>query len=227
MICVSASFAGKINDIINRERLRHDRIIKEMTKKETKSKEIKKATEKKTKKEAESNVFERYKNLSKHQIQNYQEAIKKIKGNHIKNMQSNGFANFVKSPPQAVIFVSFSMSDLSLKQIIQDASRHQVPVVIRGLYKDSFRKTVEKVFDLVKENNKGGILINPLWFRKYDIKAVPAVVVNNSNGNIDLNTANSFDVIYGNIPLKKILKLIVDRGAASKVAKNILTRGDA
>jgi conjugal transfer pilus assembly protein TrbC len=218
-LCMRAAFAGNTNDIINRERLRSEKIVKEVTK--------------------ENGGFEKHKEISRRRIQEYQELVQSIKERHIKNARAKGI---IKKAPQAVVFVSFSMPTLSLKQIIQDAAYYQIPVVVRGLYENSFRKTIERIFDLVKEDNKGGILINPVWFRKYDIKTVPAVVV--SGGEVDASREEykkneksgknagdgefkKTDVVYGNIPLKRALTIIAERGEASKVAKDVLNRGGA
>lgn len=205
----SSSFAGNTNDIIRQEMLRREKIVKEITKERDGFKECKKEAQQK--------------------VQNYHGAIRVIKDRYIKNAQAKGL---IKHPPQAVVFVSFSMPTLSLKQIIQDAARYQIPVVIRGLYENSFRKTIEKIFELVKEDNKGGILINPMWFKKYDIKAVPAVVVSSGEGS-DANEReisfkkNGFDVVYGNIPLKRALTIIAEQGSMADIAKNVLSRGGA
>ncbi|MBU0744240.1 MAG: type-F conjugative transfer system pilin assembly protein TrbC [Gammaproteobacteria bacterium] len=197
LLCITTSFAGDTNDLINRERLRREKEVKEILK--------------------EKDGFTKYKKVSVQKMEDYQEIVKTIKDKHVKNTQLSGF---IKPAPQAIIFVSLSMPNLSLQQTIQDSVRYQVPIVIRGLYKNSFRKTMEKIFDLIKEKNKGGILINPVWFKKYDIKVVPAVVVSQGDG-ID---GKNYDVIYGNIPLKRALTLIAERGDVSKVAKDILNR---
>ena len=141
-------------------------------------------------------------------INKYQHAIDNIKKQH----QNNA----VKITSPAIIFVSFSMPDLSLKQIIQDAALYRIPVVIRGLHHNAFKDTVEKIYSLVKENNQGGISIHPQWFKEYSITAVPAVIVTDGN---------KYEVIYGNIRLKNALSIIADRGELSQQAKNILSRG--
>ena len=117
--------------------------------------------------------------------------------------------------PQAIVFISLAMPELSIKQIIQDAERYEIPVVIRGLYRNSFKETASKIFDLIKESNQGGILINPRWFKQYEIKAVPAVVVSQED---------RFDVVYGNIHLKKALEIIAERGDLAAVAKKVLEK---
>jgi len=163
------------------------------------------------------------KEIPKQNILDAQVAVQNIKDEYLKKAQANGF---IKKAPETIIFVSFSMPTPSLKQIIQDAARYQIPVVIRGLYKNSFKETIEKIFDLVKEDNKGGVLINPLWFKQYDIKTVPALVI--SGGGVNTNKDHQeFDVVYGNIPIKKLLKIIVERGSEAKAAQNILNRGNS
>ncbi|MEI8055418.1 MAG: type-F conjugative transfer system pilin assembly protein TrbC [bacterium] len=195
LLSATNSYAGSTNDFINQARLHRDEIIKEALN-NTGFLKFKENSLKKTKK-----------------MNEYKAAIEAIKNKHQAKSKRE------TDTEKAIIFVSFSMPSLSLKQVIHDASIYQVPVVIRGLYKNSFRKTIEKIFDLIKENNKGGIAINPRWFKEYDIKAVPAVVVTQKHG-------TKSDVVYGNIPLKKALSIIVDRGDASSVARNILNRSN-
>lgn len=192
---VSNIFAGNMNDIINQQRLRRDQIVGEISK--------------------QNNNFTQYQAAAEQQTQIYKAVVQDIKDGYIKKSQTHKEA---KAIPQAIIFVSFSMPSLSLKQAIQDAERYQIPVVMRGLYKNSFRQTLEKLFDLIKEDNKGGISINPAWFKKYNINTVPALVVNNN--------AQDFNVVYGNIPLKTALTIIVNKGSAAAIAKDILSRGN-
>lgn len=186
-------FAGYINDITNREITRRNDFVKSVTK--------------------EQQNFIHQKEIVRQHLKNYQGVIEEIKNQQLKASYPN---NPIKNP-QAIVFVSLGMPDLSLKQIIQDAERYQIPVVIRGLYENSFRKTAEKMFDLVKEKNKGGISINPLWFKKYNIKSVPAIVVGQDYG-------AKTDVVYGNIPLKQALSIIAERGEVSDIARDILNR---
>ncbi len=186
------ALADNTNDFINQARLHRDKITKEILK--------------------SNNAFLNFRKISAKKTTGYQIAIEDIKKNKLKIWRK------IKKTEKAIVFVSFSMPELSLKQIIHDAARYQVPVVIRGLYQNSFRKTVEKMFEFVKENKKGGIAINPRWFKEYEIKAVPAVVVTREHG--------PTDVVYGNIPLKKALLLVADRGKLSNVAQSILDRDD-
>ena len=194
-------YAGSTNDFINQARLHHDEIIRAISKNNTSFLKLKEDSSEKTKKVKKMNE--------------YQTIVETIKNKH----QAKSKTKREIDTEKAIIFVSFSMPDLSLKQIIYDASLYRVPVVIRGLYQNSFRKTIENIFELIKENNKGGIAINPRWFKEYDIKAVPAIVVSHGHG-------TKSDVVYGNIPLKKALLIIAERGEASSIARDILKRNN-
>lgn len=69
------------------------------------------------------------------------------------------------------IFVSFSMSDASLKSYYIEAARYDAVLVMRGLLNDSFIDTQAKLDEL-----SIGYDINPELFEKYKITMVPAIV---------------------------------------------------
>ena len=82
---------------------------------------------------------------------------------------------------QILVFVSFSMSEASLKSLAQEAQRdasqgvstqkHQATLVMRGLYQDSFVKTAQKLQEL-------GITvdIHPDLFETHHVTSVPTFV---------------------------------------------------
>jgi len=154
--------------------------------------------------------FENLKASSLQGTANYQPIIEKLKKTAINNLGQGA----VQKSPNAVIFVSFSMPDLALKQLIEEGKKYQIPIVMRGLYKNSFQETAAKIFNLVKEKNQGGIAIDPLWFKEFNIQTVPAFVIKHGN---------DFDVVYGNIFLKRALEIIAENGVSAKEAKDILT----
>lgn len=189
--------AGTMNDVINHYRIKGDQIVEE-------------------KKEE----FAKFKPLSNEASQQYRHVIDEIKNSYEKHLKQTGLSPLGRNPfnqpaPQVIIFISLTMSELSIKQIIQNAAYYEIPVVIRGLYRNSFKETMNKIFTLVKEPNRGGILINPRWFKQYEIKSVPALVV---------SQADRFDVVYGNVHLKKALEIIAERGDLAAVAKRILDK---
>lgn len=116
---------------------------------------------------------------------------------------------------QAFYFLSFSLPDEALGRMIDQASRYDIPATIRGLVENNMQKTTEKMFDLVKQNNRGGLSIDPEAFSRYDIRAVPALVV---------RCDNTFDVVYGDISLKGLLEKVSEGGDCRQTAKTLLAR---
>ena len=134
---------------------------------------------------------------------------------------------------RAVLLVSLGMPDNTLKAYLIQANTYQIPVVIRGLYTKaqnqslhpyvgSFKDTAERVKQLIGKSNKGGISIDPSLFRSFGIEAVPALVIydetqrclENSRGAKPSCPENSFDVVFGNLPIQKQLEHIVHQSKA-------------
>ena len=136
--------------------------------------------------------------------------------------------------PNAILFVSFSMPESLLFALADEAADFNIPVVIKGLVQNDFKKTIETFDRLHRKAKKqhltfNGVSIDPVWFQQFNITAGPALVV--SLRPLRCETATvcpnlPFDVVYGNAHLKKGLELIAERGdAAPMTAKHILEQG--
>lgn len=128
-----------------------------------------------------------------------------------------------------MIFASLGMPKTALKQLMQQASDLNVPVVIRGLWENDFAATVNKVQSLILSENGdtilGGVEINPVWFKQFNIQQVPAFVAINKGQCISdppCDAAN-FDVVYGNVSLYNALETIVNKGAYPDIARAVLS----
>jgi type-F conjugative transfer system pilin assembly protein TrbC len=95
-----------------------------------------------------------------------------------------------------VVFVSFSMPDVSLKELDENAEKYGAILVMRGLFEGSFVKTKDKILAI----NKNGLHldINPELFRRYNIYRVPTFVllkngkeVHRLSGNVTLEYASA------------------------------------
>ncbi len=131
----------------------------------------------------------------------------------------------------AVLLVSLGMPDNVLKAYFKQAKQYHIPVVIRGFYTNkqnasvdrslgSFADTAKRVKALLQDNERGGLSINPLLFRAFGIKVVPALVIYDDLDDCIKATAHAphktcskdrFDVLYGNLPIKKQLKIIASK----------------
>ncbi len=155
---------------------------------------------------------------------------------------------------QAVLLVSLGMPDNALIAYLKQAHQYHIPVVTRGLYTDnstkpenpyigSFKDTANRVKQLVQKSKVGGASINPLLFRAFNVKTVPALVLYDDGLSCIQQTAhapntpcdkNTYDIVYGNIPIYKQLAIISEQSSSPERAdssKLILEkyskRGDA
>ncbi|EGI6025955.1 type-F conjugative transfer system pilin assembly protein TrbC [Salmonella enterica subsp. enterica serovar Weltevreden] len=119
----------------------------------------------------------------------------------------------------ALVFVSFSMPPDELKQRVKDAAELNIPVVIRGMVNGDMRATANAVAGLVKESNTGGVQIDPTTFRKYNITAVPVLIVACGN------QGDTVDRLQGDLTLHQALKRVAEEGDCADTARNLL-RGE-
>ena len=64
------------------------------------------------------------------------------------------------------IFISFSMPKESLRAWIIQANKVEANVYIRGLVENSFLKTADRIRSILREDDKGGLSINPMVFSR-------------------------------------------------------------
>ncbi|MEQ5306332.1 type-F conjugative transfer system pilin assembly protein TrbC [Providencia rettgeri] len=112
-----------------------------------------------------------------------------------------------------IYFVSFSIPEAGLKQMVPEATQLGIPTLINGLIDNDFRKTATAVFELTKDSGEGGVQIDPKTFAQYGITQVPALVVRCEQG---------FDVMYGNIRLVSAIERIASSGDCHEVARDWL-----
>lgn len=112
-----------------------------------------------------------------------------------------------------IYFVSFSIQEAGLKQMVPEATQLGIPTLINGLIDNDFRKTASAVFALTKDSGEGGVQIDPKTFAQYGITQVPALVVRCEHG---------FDVMYGNIRLISAIERIASGGDCHQVARDWL-----
>ncbi|EAW9368421.1 type-F conjugative transfer system pilin assembly protein TrbC [Salmonella enterica] len=119
----------------------------------------------------------------------------------------------------ALVFVSFSMPLDELKQRVKDAAELNIPVVIRGMVNGDMRATANAVAGLVKESNTGGVQIDPTTFRKYNITAVPVLIVACGN------QGDKADRLQGDLTLHQALKRVAEEGDCADTARSLLGEG--
>lgn len=100
------------------------------------------------------------------------------------------------SKKEILVFVSFSMPELSLRELSKASKKYNAKLILRGIYKESFRKTAEKILEIDKKGLS--LKINPKLFKQYEIKQVPTFVlieggdeISRLSGNVTLEYAKS------------------------------------
>ncbi len=127
-----------------------------------------------------------------------------------------------------VIFASLGMPETSLKQLLTQAADLNIPVVIRGLWKNDFMATAQKVKSLVVEPNGntvlGGVEINPIWFKQFNITQVPAFVTIKDGACLGEPPCakDHYDRLYGNVSLYHALETLAKHGQHHQVAERYL-----
>jgi conjugal transfer pilus assembly protein TrbC len=115
-----------------------------------------------------------------------------------------------KSPKyEILVFVSFSLGNATLKKIYDDARKIGGRLILRGLYKDSFRLTQQKIKEL-------GIVadVDPTLFQKFSIKEVPTFVITEPHQD---QQSFRYDQLSGNVTLTYALEKIQETGELKDV----------
>lgn len=130
------------------------------------------------------------------------------------------------------VFVSFSLPETSLRQLMQEADQLGIPIVLRGFVGDSVFETqtaLERVF--IEAEATPGFLIDPTLYEKFAINHVPSMVVMPKHAATCISDAcfddplPDHDRVDGNIPIRAALRLIADGdGVASAEAHWILAQ---
>jgi type-F conjugative transfer system pilin assembly protein TrbC len=127
-----------------------------------------------------------------------------------------------------LVFVSLGMPDNALRQLLQQAADFNVPVIIRGVYQNSFAHTVTRIQQLLgfddDQRIDGGVAINPHWFQQFGITQVPAFVAVRAGRCIppDPCDPHDYDLLYGNVSLYDALQILATEGDVPDVAHHVL-----
>jgi type-F conjugative transfer system pilin assembly protein TrbC len=100
----------------------------------------------------------------------------------------------INSANEITVAVSFSMSDKAIQQLYKSVTKAGGILVIRGLYKNSFKETAKKLHEL-----KIALQVDPDFFKKFNITCVPTFVM-------EKNKKTS--MLSGHITFKKAMEIL-------------------
>ncbi len=139
-----------------------------------------------------------------------------------------------KQSTNMIIFASLGMPTESLAEITLQAHKYEIPIVIRGLYKNDYKSTASRIEEILTVNSKdhpvGGFSIDPNWFEVYKINKVPAFILTPElavcpESDISNCDIPNYDIIYGNITVESALQQFSKRGDYKNIANELLVKG--
>lgn len=132
-----------------------------------------------------------------------------------------------KDAQSVMVFVSLSMPDHALRQLLLQSQQYQVPLVIRGVLPDGFMATANRITRLLENHDNthidSGFAINSEWFQQFGITHVPAFVAIGESCSEDQCSANDYDIVYGNMSIPNALQ-ILSQGDVGYIAKQVIER---
>lgn len=132
-----------------------------------------------------------------------------------------------KKAQGVMVFVSLSMPDTALKQLLKQSQQYQVPLVIRGVLPEGMVPTASRILSLLEADDEvaieGGFAISPQWFRQFNITHVPVFVAIGEACNEASCPQSDYDMVHGNLSLPNALT-ILSQGDVGHIAKQVLNR---
>ena len=112
-----------------------------------------------------------------------------------------------------LVFISLSMNEKNLEQIIREAKLYGFTPVLRGFKDGSYIKTT-KVLSSIITKTGSGVVIDPESFKEFNIKAVPTFVVAQGKACLleDKCAAVKYNMLSGNVTFDYVLNLFESQG---------------
>lgn len=150
-----------------------------------------------------------------------------LKGSPLSSVLDASPGNPNKQAQGVMVFVSLSMPDTALRQLLKQSQTYQVPLVIHGVLPEGFVPTTSRIQSLLEMPDgttlDSGIAISPAWFRQFNITHVPAFVSIDEACSEQRCDEGSYDIVYGNLSLPNALS-ILSQGDVGHIARNVLER---
>lgn len=115
--------------------------------------------------------------------------------------------------PQLIAFISLEMPRESLKRILEQASKLDAKVVLRGMRNRSMRQTVAAIQE-ISAGSQTGAALHPQLFSRFGVNQVPAVVLalpgalNGDCQQTSCSDPRSYAKVSGDVTLDYALDLI-------------------
>lgn len=129
------------------------------------------------------------------------------------NLRSDESAVASLQEYELYIFVSLSMPQARLIELLRDAKQYDGMVVLRGLKNNSYKDTANYLQKII-EKAGAGLMIEPNLFTEYNITKVPTFVLNDS-------VLKKYDKVTGNVTLKYALAEMKRHGELKNILRDL------
>lgn len=174
-----------------------------------------------------SALIEQSQSLKQEALSMHQHLDNALKGSPLSSVLDIPPASPNQQAQGVMVFVSLSMPDMALRQLLKQSQTYQVPLIIRGVLPEGFVPTTSRIQSLLEiprgTTLDSGIAISPAWFRQFSITHVPAFVSIGEACSEQRCDEGSYDIVYGNLSLPNALS-ILSQGDVGHVARNVLER---
>jgi conjugal transfer pilus assembly protein TraW len=115
-------------------------------------------------------------------------------------------SSFYKSQEgQILVFISSSMSKVNIRSLLEEAKNIRASILLRGFIDNSFVKTTNYIQEYYsKDQDLGGILIDPESFKDFNVDSVPTFVLLEKSS----KKGNKYRKLVGNITLSAASEIL-------------------
>ncbi|WP_017053055.1 type-F conjugative transfer system pilin assembly protein TrbC [Vibrio genomosp. F6] len=148
-----------------------------------------------------------------------------VKGKHLSPLLDipKPTQNPDQAPKGVMVFVSLTLPETTLRQLLYQSEALKVPLVIRGVLPQGFAATTQRIGQLIGLKKKkpimSGFSISPEWFRQFDIQRVPAFVSVKPGKCLPKQACgpHDFDIVYGNVSMYEALSVLREGDTGSEI----------
>lgn len=130
-----------------------------------------------------------------------------------------------KARGEFYIFVSFSLGEKALLNLVHDAKHHGATLVLRGFREGSYAKTAHSLHRIISETGQG-FLIDPELFRLFSINVVPTFILSTpfQVNSLERTQTPIHDRIQGHVSTQYALETFAKEGDLRQEAQSLLKR---
>lgn len=129
------------------------------------------------------------------------------------------------TPSNLYVFVSFSMGEKALMNLVREAKAYDATLILRGFIEGSYAKTVRALQNIINKTGEG-LLIDPELFGLFGVTAVPTYVLSQP---FQLSSSERLqtplhDRLVGHVSIRYALEVFSGSGDLKEGAQALLNQ---